>query len=122
MDVLSIRVVAPGRMARQRSNRVNGCLDWPLLLSSGETAVLRLLAARRNVIMTRDAIGAALPGLGPAVMIDVLVCRIGAKLAAAGVGSVITTVWGRGYVVQDDHDRALNDPHQTGPVHALCHI
>ncbi len=34
-------------------------------------------------------------------IIDVFMCKLRRKLAEAGASDVITTVWGRGYIVRD---------------------
>lgn len=34
-------------------------------------------------------------------IIDVFICKLRKKLALAGAGDVIGTVWGRGYMVRD---------------------
>ena len=38
-------------------------------------------------------------------IIDVFVCKLRKKLQAAGAPNVISTVWGRGYIVKDLADR-----------------
>jgi two-component system cell cycle response regulator CtrA len=40
-------------------------------------------------------------------IIDVFICKLRKKLALAGAGDVIGTVWGRGYVVRE---QAAADP------------
>lgn len=69
-----------------------------------EFALLQLLVLRRNMIMTKEAILSQLYGGmdEPEIkIIDVFICKIRSKLAKAGLPTVISTVWGRGYSVKD---------------------
>jgi len=51
-------------------------------------------------------------------IIDVFICKLRKKLARAGAGKLITTIWGRGYMVRDTGmDDALDgapDPRRLG--------
>ena len=69
-----------------------------------EFAILELLVLRRNVVMTKEVILTHLYGGidEPEIkIIDVFMCKIRTKLAKAGLPTVISTVWGRGYTVKD---------------------
>ena len=73
-------------------------------LTAKEFAILELLVLRRNMIMTKEVILSQLYGGmdAPEIkIIDVFVCKIRNKLTKAGLPSVISTVWGRGYTVND---------------------
>ena len=73
-------------------------------LTAKEFAILELLVLRRNMIMTKEAILSQLYGGmdEPEIkIIDVFVCKIRSKLTKAGLPNVISTVWGRGYLVRD---------------------
>jgi len=75
-----------------------------IALTGKEFELLRLLMLRRNLVLTKEAILDQLYGGldEPEVkIIDVFVCKIRKKLARAGLASVIGTVWGRGYTIQD---------------------
>ena len=68
-----------------------------------EFAILQLLVLRRNMVMTKEMILAHLYGGmdQPEIkIIDVFICKIRSKLAKAGLPTVISTVWGRGYCVK----------------------
>ena len=39
-------------------------------------------------------------------IIDVFICKLRKKLAQAGAGSLIGTVWGRGYMMRDPNSQA----------------
>ena len=69
-----------------------------------ELAILQLLVLRRNMIMTKEVILSQLYGGmdEPEIkIIDVSICKIRSKLSKAGLPTVISTVWGRGYSVKD---------------------
>ena len=89
-------------------------------LTMREFAVLELLVLRRNMIMTKEAILTQLYGGmdEPEIkIIDVFVCKIRSKLAKAGLPSVISTVWGRGYSVRDTgRDTSVTAPVRPQPV------
>ena len=81
--------------------RVNGTL---LPVSRREFAVLELLFQKPGVDVSKNAllrhlyIGMDEPGMKS---IDVIVCRLRGKLAAAGVFDLIETAWGRGYILRE---------------------
>lgn len=76
----------------------------PLHLSPREYAVLELLFLKKGVTLRKDAFlnhlycGTEEPEMKT---IDVIICRLRKKLAAAGVGQLIGTVWGCGYILRD---------------------
>lgn len=79
-----------------------------------EFAILQLLVLRRNMTMTKEAILSHLYGGmdEPEIkIIDVFICKIRSKLSKAGLPTVISTVWGRGYSVNDiGPDAPVNRP------------
>ena len=83
---------------------VNGC---PIHLTIKEAAVLKLLLLRRNHLVTKATFLSQLyvnaEGEPDPKIVDVFVCRVRKKLAAAGVLNVIGTVRGKGYVVREAH-------------------
>ena len=88
-----------------------------------EFAILQLLMMRRNTVMNKEAILANLYGGldEPEIkIIDVFICKIRNKLARAGVGNLIQTVWGQGYVVRDDglDNNGTPQPRIPAPVEA----
>lgn len=73
-------------------------------LTGKEYAILELLVLRRGSVLTKDAFLNHLYGgmdEPEAKIIDVFVCKLRKKLALCGAGDLITTVWGRGYMLRD---------------------
>ena len=96
----------------------------PVHFTGREFAILQLLALRRNMVLTKEAILSNLYGGmdEPEVkIIDVFVCKIRNKLAQAGLHNVISTVWGRGYTIRDGADEANHIPlrRKTRPAPTL---
>lgn len=85
-----------------REARVN---DQTLRLTEREFAIMQCLALRNRKLVTRDSIVANLYASEcdepEGKIIDVFICKIRRKLAAAGAGHLITTVWGAGYRMDD---------------------
>ncbi|MDX9862844.1 MAG: response regulator transcription factor [Rhodospirillales bacterium] len=84
----------------------------PVHLTGKEYGILELLSLRKGTTLTKDMFlnhlygGMDEPELK---IIDVFICKLRKKLAAATDGAnYIETVWGRGYV--------LRDPHAEGPA------
>jgi two-component system, cell cycle response regulator CtrA len=68
-------------------------------LTGKEYAVLELLTLRKGIVLTKEAFLNHLYGGmdEPEVkIIDVFICKLRKKLAQAGAGDLIGTVWGRG--------------------------
>jgi len=84
-----------------RDVRVDGTR---LSLSRREYGVLELLFLKQGTILTKGYFlnhlytGTEEPEMKT---IDVIVCRLRKKLAAAGVPTLIDTVWGSGYILRD---------------------
>ncbi len=76
----------------------------PIHLTGKEYAMLELMVLRKGTVLTKEAFLNHLYGGmdEPEVkIIDVFICKLRKKLAQAGAGEVIGTVWGRGYTVRD---------------------
>jgi two-component system cell cycle response regulator CtrA len=90
----------------------------PLRLTGKEYAILELLVLRKGMVLTKEAfLNHLYGGMDEPEMkiIDVFVCKLRKKLAVAGAGTLIGTVWGRGYVIRppEHHGRAeIADPAQ----------
>lgn len=98
------RVLNLGALSLNLDLRQASVTGADVCLSPAEFAILRLLAMRRNVALSKQAILAALyeTGEGPdARMIDLYVQRARAKLGVFGLSGMIATVPGRGYAVLD---------------------
>lgn len=73
-------------------------------LTGKEYAILELLVLRNGMVMSKEGFlnhlygGMDEPELK---IIDVFICKLRKKLVEAGVGDMITTVWGRGYVLRE---------------------
>lgn len=71
-------------------------------LTGKEYAILELLALRRGFVISKETFLNHLYGGmdEPEIkIIDVFVCKLRKKLAGAGAINLITTVWGRGYMI-----------------------
>ncbi|HEY4250818.1 MAG TPA: response regulator transcription factor [Roseomonas sp.] len=81
-------------------------------LTGKESLILELLMLRKGAIQSKGAILTHLyNGIDEPEMkiIDVFVCKLRRKLAEAGAGSLIATVWGRGYVLRDSVEAPSDD-------------
>ncbi|AQS87385.1 two component response regulator CtrA [Neoasaia chiangmaiensis NBRC 101099] len=81
---------------------VNGA---PVHLTGKEYAILELLVLRRGAVLTKDAfLNHLYGGIDEPEMkiIDVFICKLRRKLQVKGAGNLITTVWGRGYVLREE--------------------
>jgi len=89
-----------------------------LHLSRREYAVLELLFLKQGVILNKGAFLTHLYcGMEEPEMktIDVIVCRLRKKLVAAGVPSLIDTIWGCGYKLCDPSADPTVDGHADAP-------
>lgn len=76
----------------------------PVHLTGKEYAILELLVLRKGMVLTKEAfLNHLYGGMDEPEMkiIDVFVCKLRKKLAQAGAGSLIGTVWGRGYMIRE---------------------
>ena len=88
----------------------------PVHLTSKEYGILELLSLRKGTTLTKEMFlnhlygGMDEPELK---IIDVFICKLRKKLAAATDGaSYIETVWGRGYVMRDPNGNVIEDTTQ----------
>lgn len=80
---------------------VNGV---PVHLTGKEYSILELLVLRKGMVLTKEAfLNHLYGGMDEPEMkiIDVFICKLRKKLAQAGEGNLIGTVWGRGYMMRD---------------------
>ena len=92
-----------------REVRVGGA---PVHLTGKEYAILELLVLRKGMVLTKEAfLNHLYGGMDEPEMkiIDVFICKLRKKLAAAGAHALIGTVWGRGYMIREpvEADAAL---------------
>jgi two-component system cell cycle response regulator CtrA len=73
-------------------------------LTGKEYSILELLVLRKGMVLTKEAfLNHLYGGMDEPEMkiIDVFICKLRKKLAQAGEGNLIGTVWGRGYMLRD---------------------
>jgi two-component system cell cycle response regulator CtrA len=76
----------------------------PVPLTPKEYAILEMLFLRQGIVHAKAAIVNHVYGAedGPALRtLDVIVCKLRKKLAAAGAGDLVATVWGSGLMLRD---------------------
>ena len=76
-------------------------------LTGKEYAILELLVLRKGMVLTKEAfLNHLYGGMDEPEMkiIDVFICKLRKKLAQAGAGDLIGTVWGRGYMMRERED------------------
>ena len=82
----------------------------PVRITRREFDVLEMLMLRRGLLLTKEQFMSRLYGAedGPDQRIlDVFVCKLRRKLAAAGAAEIVRTVWGRGYVAEEPGQAAV---------------
>lgn len=81
----------------------------PVHLTGKEYAILELLVLRKGMVLTKDAfLNHLYGGMDEPEMkiIDVFICKLRKKLQVVGAGNLITTVWGRGYMLREQIQRS----------------
>lgn len=76
----------------------------PVHLTGKEYSILELLILRKGMVLTKEAfLNHLYGGMDEPEMkiIDVFICKLRKKLAQAGAGALIGTVWGRGYMLRE---------------------
>jgi two-component system cell cycle response regulator CtrA len=85
----------------------------PVHLTGKEYSILELLVLRKGMVLTKEAfLNHLYGGMDEPEMkiIDVFICKLRKKLAQAGEGNLIGTVWGRGYMMRDPGPDAVFAP------------
>ncbi|HYH37109.1 MAG TPA: response regulator transcription factor [Azospirillum sp.] len=107
-------VIRTGRLTVNLDTRTVEVDNQPLHLTGKEYGILELLSLRKGTTLTKEMFlnhlygGMDEPELK---IIDVFVCKLRKKLAAATQGdNYIETVWGRGYVLRDPHEEMAHPP------------
>ena len=110
-------VIRTGRLTVNLDTRTVEVDSQPLHLTGKEYGILELLSLRKGTTLTKEMFlnhlygGMDEPELK---IIDVFVCKLRKKLAAATSGdNYIETVWGRGYVLRDPQDESARLPQQA---------
>jgi two-component system cell cycle response regulator CtrA len=103
-------LIRTGRLTVNLDTRTAEVNGQPLHLTGKEYGILELLSLRKGTTLTKEMFlnhlygGMDEPELK---IIDVFVCKLRKKLAAACDGeNYIETVWGRGYVLRDPNEAA----------------
>jgi len=95
-------VVCVGPLRVNLDTRHVSANGFEVCLTGKEYLILEMLVIRPGFTMSKGALfahlytGADAPGIK---IIDVFVCKLRKKLADTGCGGLITTAWGRGYVL-----------------------
>lgn len=81
----------------------------PVHLTTKEYGILELLIMRRGTALSKenflDHLYGGIDEPDPKI-IDVFICKVRKKLLEAGANNIITTIWGRGYMVRDNQSMA----------------
>ncbi len=88
-------------------------------LTGKEYSILELLVLRKGNVLTKEAfLNHLYGGMDEPEMkiIDVFICKLRKKLAAAGAGNLIGTVWGRGYMMRDPSTTVELAKSDTSPM------
>lgn len=100
-------IITAGDLSVNIDLRIATVAGQPLHLTGKEYQMLELLALRKGILLTKEMFlnhlygGMDEPELK---IIDVFICKLRKKLAAAGDGDydgIIQTIWGRGYTLRD---------------------
>jgi two-component system cell cycle response regulator CtrA len=98
-------IIRTGAIALNLNTRSAEVSGVPIHLTPSEYKMLELLSLRKNSVLTKEAcLNHLYNGLSePEIkIIDVFICKLRKKIAAAGDGdSQIETVWGGGYMLRD---------------------
>ncbi|WP_377811532.1 response regulator transcription factor CtrA (plasmid) [Azospirillum sp. A29] len=104
-------IIRTGRLTVNLDTRTVEVDQSPLHLTGKEYGILELLSLRKGTTLTKEMFlnhlygGMDEPELK---IIDVFVCKLRKKLAAATQGdNYIETVWGRGYVLRDPQEEIV---------------
>ncbi len=95
----------------------------PVHLTGKEYAILELLVLRKGMVLTKEAfLNHLYGGMDEPEMkiIDVFICKLRKKLAIAGAGDLIGTVWGRGYMVRDQSTQTSQGEVLAQPSSAIA--
>ncbi|MEW5684042.1 MAG: response regulator transcription factor [Pseudomonadota bacterium] len=97
-------IIRTGPIALNLNTRSAEVNDQPIHLTPSEYKMLELLSLRKNTVLTKEAcLNHLYNGLQePEIkIIDVFICKLRKKIAAAGGDNLIETVWGGGYMMRD---------------------
>jgi two-component system, cell cycle response regulator CtrA len=102
-------VIRMGALTLDRNTEVVELNGQRLHLTGAEYQVLELLSLNKGTVITKEMfLNRLYSGMNEPYLkiIDVFICKLRKKLAAANGGrSCIETVWGRGYVWREPDDK-----------------
>jgi two-component system cell cycle response regulator CtrA len=99
-----------GNVALDRDRQCVAVDGRAVSITGREFEVLETLLLRRSALLSKERFMSRLYGdeEGPDQrIIDVFVCKLRRKLAAAGAAEIVRTVWGLGYVAEDPGPAAV---------------
>ena len=106
-------IIKTGKLTVNLDTRTVEVEGQPLHLTGKEYGILELLSLRKGTTLTKEMfLNHLYGGLDEPELkiIDVFVCKLRKKLAAATGGeNYIETVWGRGYVLRDPVDDSTKE-------------
>ena len=110
-------IISTGKLTVNLDTRTAEVDSQPLHLTGKEYGILELLSLRKGTTLTKEMFlnhlygGMDEPELK---IIDVFICKLRKKLAAACDGdNYIETVWGRGYVLRDPVEPRMEEAAST---------
>ncbi|NKC29483.1 response regulator transcription factor [Falsiroseomonas selenitidurans] len=99
-----------GNVALDRARQSVAVDGRPVAVTTREFEVLEALLSRRSALLSKERFMNRLYGEaeGPDQrIIDVFICKLRRKLAAAGAAEIVRTVWGLGYMAEDPGPAAV---------------
>lgn len=102
--------IACGNVVLDQARQAVAVDGRAIRLTRREYDVLEMLMLRRGMVLGKEACMARLYGGedGPeARIVDVFVCKLRRKLAAAGAAEILRTVWGIGYAAEEPGAAAI---------------
>jgi two-component system cell cycle response regulator CtrA len=106
----STAILRCGNVALNQSRREVAVDGTHVRITAREFDVLEMLMLRRGMLLTKDLFmsRAYNESDGPNVRIlDVFVCKLRRKLAAAGAAEIVRTVWGSGYMLREPSEAEI---------------
>jgi two-component system cell cycle response regulator CtrA len=104
-------VLVCGNVALDQVRQTVSVDGRPAGITRREFEVLEVLMLRRGTLLTKEQVMARLYAdedeAPDARIVDVFVCKLRRKLAAAGAAEIVRTAWGRGYIVEDPGPGAI---------------
>lgn len=106
----SSALIGCGNVTLDQARRLVVVDGRPVPLTPREFELLEMLMLRRGVVLAKEQLMSRLYGDEDAPeprILDVFVCKLRRKLAAAGAAEILRTVWGRGYVAEEPGGSAV---------------